>query len=456
MRQVRKKSADPAARPYLLKARQEGLELSWNRFESMLPQDGFGKLGLTCFECLQGPCRLNPFSQNEELTICGRSKEDLVGQNLLRILNQSSDAQEVFVADNPGSTLTEKLLKTAQMQIEEKKKNRESLSKEKISKQVGLGVLREDKVNICLEGITSSVLKACAALAEEMTEEAVNRGAKGYNLVLAGDVTPHYPVPTVSNAGGVEFAILSGIVDLYAVGKTGLGLGKNVVSAYHTVYRDAPSQPEKEEIKDWFVQAAVAYGKRNKAKVLLSDQNGQADLLQLNRTLIKAHLDQGSIRKICVLTGGSSVAVQEDALLCEAAVKLAAEDVLCLAIGNAAATLGKYGLLASGAKEASANVTRALGTDQGAPVYWAGSETEILEVLDLIEGVGAERVLAIAPELSTSGDLQTALALAGAGVKVFTAVQLPVYGCEKVARDLDELISSCAPTDFVERIIAEL
>jgi hypothetical protein len=263
-------------------------------------------------------------------------------------------------------------------------------------------------------------------------------------------------VVTVSNAGGVEFALLTGLIDLYAVGPSGLGLGKNVIPSYHTVYRDAAPNADKEEMRDWFIQAAVAYTKRDKEKVLESEQIGEARLLAIDPSFLKAHLEQGTIRKICILAGGSSVLITEDALLCEAAIVLSGEHNLCLTYGNATATLGKYGLLQPGAEGASPKVSQALGLEKGSPVYWMGSESDILAILDLIDVIGANNVLALVPELSTAEDLQAALALAGTGAKVFTAVKLPVDGCEAVAQEINELIQYCDPKDFMMQIMAEL
>jgi carbon-monoxide dehydrogenase catalytic subunit len=455
MRQVRKKSADPTARTYFLKARQEGLELSWNRYERMLPQDGFGKLGLTCGDCLQGPCRLNPFSREEERTICGRDKDTLVYNNLQKLLSLA-DGSKQDVAGDKGLSPLDALVKTAQAGIEHLKNNRNCPRLSESVTQIGLGVLAKEKVNICLEAVSPAILEMSLELKEKLEEEALTRGAQGFHLVLAADVTAGFPVPTVSNAGGVEFALLTGLVDLYVVGPSRLGLGKNVVPAYHTVYREAGFNADYDILKDWFIQAAVAYSKREKEKILEAEQRGEARLLTVEPASLKAHLEQGTIRKLAILGGGSSVLLTEDALLCEAAAQLAGEHVLNLAYGNAAATLGKHGLLAPGSAGASPQVTAALGLTQGSPAYWLGSEEDIAEILSLVEYVGSVHVLALYPELSTPADLRNALALAAQGVPVFTAVKLPADGSETAAQELSALIRYCQPQDFLAEVKAKL
>lgn len=95
MHQVRRKTMDSAARDYLLKAKNEGLQLSWNKYEGMLPQDGFSQLGLSCHECLQGPCRLNPFRPEENSTVCGLGKDELA---LVWLTRQAGENRELLAS----------------------------------------------------------------------------------------------------------------------------------------------------------------------------------------------------------------------------------------------------------------------------------------------------------------------------------------------------------------------
>lgn len=461
MRQVRRKTADPAARPYLLKAKKEGITLSWNRFESMLPQDGFGRLGLACFDCLLGPCRINPFSRMEERTICGLDREELVLKGLYRFLSKHGELSETVkgmtfleaeeaqkeaaaVSENEMKNFkrTQSLLNLAQRQAARLKAvsedQRAAKGKREVAKEVGLGALKVDYVNICLEGVSSEVLDKAEGFVKELQEEAVSRGAKGFNVVLAGDLSPYYSFNTVSNQGGVEIALLTGLVDLYAVGKGGLGLGRNVASAYSTVLVDASEG--KDEVKDWFIQAAVAYTKRETSKILASDQLQSAQVgVEFDLANLKAHLDQGTYKGICVLGGGSSVKVTEDELLRESAEKLATEGVLCLTYGNAGATLGKYGLL-----------------DGSSTVSCLGSENDVAEVFDFVQAVGADKVVALFPELSSARDLQIALNLGISGVAVLTSIKLPVDGSKGVAEELGRLIEYVEPKEIAAKALVKL
>ena len=64
MATIRRKTIENKATEYLSYARTAGVDLSWNNYERMLPQDGFARLGLSCSDCLMGPCRINPFDRN--------------------------------------------------------------------------------------------------------------------------------------------------------------------------------------------------------------------------------------------------------------------------------------------------------------------------------------------------------------------------------------------------------
>lgn len=77
------KTIDPAATNMLAKAAADGVETVWDRFEAQQPQCGFGELGVCCRQCLQGPCRINPFGEPAK-GICGATADVIVARNLLR------------------------------------------------------------------------------------------------------------------------------------------------------------------------------------------------------------------------------------------------------------------------------------------------------------------------------------------------------------------------------------
>lgn len=77
-------SIDPAVRELLGKARRDGVETVWQRFLDQQPQCGFGLLGICCRNCVQGPCRIDPFGNGPQAGVCGASADLIVARNLLR------------------------------------------------------------------------------------------------------------------------------------------------------------------------------------------------------------------------------------------------------------------------------------------------------------------------------------------------------------------------------------
>jgi len=516
MRQVRRKTIDSSARAYLLKAKNEGIELSWNKYEAMLPQDGFNLLGLSCHECLQGPCRLNPFKEEEAATICGLTKEDLVLSSLekqvgkdkelfkratalLNIVSQNAATKQV-----PGEILKDKalkwgvkgenalqivsglLLKVNELLLTDNKnysgteKRVEALTENAASKvklmeltsdllevlegkpsltnrQIGLGVLKPEGINVCLDGLAPNLLTVAQEVAKEMEAEAVNRGAgAGFNLVLAGDLSPFHDLDVVSNEGSIEFALLTGLVDLYITdaGET-LARGKSVVSNYHTVSAKVSPFSTKEDLKGLFLRAAVAYNQRDEAKVTHSNEVQEATSgYAFNTENLKANLEQGTIKGLCILGGGSTVKVTQDENIVKIAKELAEKNALALTYGNAAVTLGRYGLLQK-SSDGSHTVAKALEIEESSVAYSMGGELQAAEIIRLVKEVNSEKAVVVFPELSSTRDLQVALAFAQAGAKVLTGVKLPVDGSCEVAEALKGVIEYCEPKELADRV-AEL
>lgn len=81
---IRKKSMDGAVQAMLVEAEKAGLETVWDRLEKQLPQCGFGELGVCCRNCMQGPCRIDPFGEGPRLGVCGATADTIVARNLDR------------------------------------------------------------------------------------------------------------------------------------------------------------------------------------------------------------------------------------------------------------------------------------------------------------------------------------------------------------------------------------
>lgn len=76
-------SVDPAIQKMFPKAREDGVKTVWDRYEEQQPQCGFGLLGICCRNCVQGPCRINPFGEPQQ-GVCGAGADLIVARNLAR------------------------------------------------------------------------------------------------------------------------------------------------------------------------------------------------------------------------------------------------------------------------------------------------------------------------------------------------------------------------------------
>ena len=83
---IQRKTADRAVNHFLLKAADQEITVTWDRFEGQLPECGFCESGLSCRDCLQGPCISHPFRDQSKLGVCGKDKDILAVQSLLRLV----------------------------------------------------------------------------------------------------------------------------------------------------------------------------------------------------------------------------------------------------------------------------------------------------------------------------------------------------------------------------------
>lgn len=86
MEYIQKKTIDNAVEYFLPKAAESEIALAWDRYEGQLPECGFCETGLSCRDCLQGPCISHPFRDSNKSGVCGKDKDLLAIQSLLRLV----------------------------------------------------------------------------------------------------------------------------------------------------------------------------------------------------------------------------------------------------------------------------------------------------------------------------------------------------------------------------------
>jgi len=109
MAKIEERSVDPASQKMLKRANEKDIMTAWDRFEAMQPQCGFGKLGICCRICNMGPCRIDPFAEEEQTGVCGASADTIVARNFIRMIAGGAAAHS-----DHGRDITHALLLASQ------------------------------------------------------------------------------------------------------------------------------------------------------------------------------------------------------------------------------------------------------------------------------------------------------------------------------------------------------
>jgi carbon-monoxide dehydrogenase catalytic subunit len=165
---IQKKTADSAVEYFLSKAAENGISLVWDRHEGQLPECGFCETGLSCRDCLQGPCISHPFRDSNKLGVCGKDKDILASQTLLRLvikgtvalLDQLSDLTKGIESNKiklKNKAKTDQLLKESKNLLQ----NGGMAIKKEFPKSM---VQRWEESGIVPEGIAGDIFKASQKL----------------------------------------------------------------------------------------------------------------------------------------------------------------------------------------------------------------------------------------------------------------------------------------------------
>jgi carbon-monoxide dehydrogenase catalytic subunit len=105
-------SINPDAQAMLMRARDEGIETVWDRLAKQEPQCGYCAMGVSCRNCMMGPCRVDPFGEGPQKGVCGADADIIVARNLGRTIaagaashsDHGRDILETFMATAEGKT----------------------------------------------------------------------------------------------------------------------------------------------------------------------------------------------------------------------------------------------------------------------------------------------------------------------------------------------------------------
>ncbi|MEE4352994.1 MAG: anaerobic carbon-monoxide dehydrogenase catalytic subunit [Desulfatiglans sp.] len=96
-------------RMLLKKAEKDQVETVWDRHEAQQPQCGYCETGLSCRNCVMGPCRVDPFGEGPQRGVCGADADIIVARNLIRMIAAGAASHS-----DHGRDLVEVLLKVAE------------------------------------------------------------------------------------------------------------------------------------------------------------------------------------------------------------------------------------------------------------------------------------------------------------------------------------------------------
>lgn len=121
---LKKCSSDRATQYMLKKANDAHTVTVWDRYEGMQPQCGFGSLGICCRICNMGPCRIDPFAEEEQTGVCGAPTDTIVARNLARMIASGAAAHSDHGRDVADALLLAAEGKTKDYKIQDEEKLR--------------------------------------------------------------------------------------------------------------------------------------------------------------------------------------------------------------------------------------------------------------------------------------------------------------------------------------------
>jgi len=353
-----------------------------------------------------------------------------------------------------------------------------------IQSMVGMGVLREDEVNVIVHGHepTLSEMTLVASMDPEMLEFAKSKGAKGINLAgiccTANELLMRQGVPVAGNFLNQELAIVTGAVDAMVVDIQCVMQGlAPMAQKYHTRLITTSPKADIEgrtvrlefeetralEIAKEIIRHGIeAFAERkNEVKIPQLETPAVAGFSHeyirymlggAYRGTFRAFNDAvmaGRLRGAAAIVGCNNARVCHDEGHYYIAKKLIQNDVLVVETGCSAIAAGKYGLLMPEAMAEAGHGLREICETVGIPpVLHMGSCVDNSRILSLLAEVAAEGGLGddisqlpavgLAPEWMSEKALSIASYVVGSGVPVIMGYPNVVKGSDEVVRFINE------------------
>jgi hypothetical protein len=469
METIHLKTVDPVSQALLQSAAARGLDLNWERYEKLQPQDGFLRAGLSCpFGCLQGPCRIDPFGRGADRGICGLDRDRMVAALLLRLcLNGVLEALSGLPGNNkfrlpawPGSLESRAVRALENLGGGELALNEVYQSAARLHRP---GDTAEELIRCCLRlGMLTLALMDTHQTAQPKEDKIACR--VGYGLLAADN-------PIIGICGQPSTEFLAGLVSAAAADKPGVGLVSlgdwiAVESGYLPIACTSgeaelllssgrisllvcgsgtdPSLPalcNKLEIPLILTHEAPEPLKTVRLAVASHDSHAKTDFFQdgppveETQILMNAEALQTALKKDrqagWVLMGGADALQQSLGWIAtEVAPVLAGAGLRVASWGDAALWMVKRGLT----RDDNEHPVRLLSPRRGP--FEALKAIAASDAFDSLKGV-------CYTGLNSCRDLTVAMGLAMLGARVCIGTPLPLWGSKKVCDGLAALFEGC-------------
>jgi hypothetical protein len=465
MESVQVKTVDPLSQDLLKSAYQRGIKLNWDRFERLQPQDGFLRTGLSCpYGCLQGPCRIDPFGRGPDRGLCGLDRDGMVAALLLRLaLSGALEAlsgEETFSEPSWASslkglvsqalkdlgedrissgdipkaaallnrpmesaeTMITLALRLALLTIGRLSKAPESQARKKsLPLRVGYGLLAQKEVNIGICGRPSREFLG-ALLAE------VGKSLSGAGQVLClGEFIPAGGsfLPCACTSGEAELVLSSGKINLVVFEA---GTDPSIIELCRTLNIPAASSSDPKSVRDLVCRA------KEKKVTLQPGFNPQPSLVEeaevaVASSILSESFKKGPAQKLALLGGADHPFHSLGWMATEIPPALLGKGFAVIGWGDSGLWMVKKGL----ASPKNKRPVQILDGRQGpVPALKALAASGRLKDVRGICYTG----------MKSCQDLGAVLGLAVLGLRVGTALPLPLWGSEKVRALLAEKLAA--------------
>ena len=488
MMRVRKKAMDKATEGAIAAADLAGVSLPFDRYEEMVPICGFGRMGLDCKACTQGPCRINPFEASKGTT-CGRDREGTVASNFLRLVADGAAASASFAgaqsqaagtifeglnAANEGSYSVEQLLQKA---VDAANAGFQALGQVKANGaapwqvEAGIGAIKPDKINILLlGGIPTEQAKKIAS--ELQSSDKVNLiGAAGGEI--AG-------INTAGNYNSEEALLVTTGIDGIVAGKACVAPGVLALAGKQGV----PVMNAGEFDAAALLEAAEDHYRMNAGRSLAAKYPAANALVGFSAATFDGvsaeqwqKLASYGVQGVALVGGCNNAVETQDGVILRLTSEFLSRRVLVIASGCAAAALEKAGYMDPAKMESLAGkglspflkaLGEAAGTEMPA-VLASGTCWEIpaaFEMVQLFQESLKVPAAASMPELSRPASWSSALAIASQGVPTYVGPILTLDGGLGTVQKLNEILGARggalvgpgqmkAPEVFVDQVLGQ-